>query len=296
VGLVARPLRNEELGKFLMSRRVRLSAESCGLPVHHTRRRTPGLRREDVSAIAGISTAYYAWIEQGRPFDISADVLYAISAALRLSDVETSYVLLLAGKAEVPAGTPDVTPPNESIALLVNQFESGPAVVLTPWLDVLGANGIAHELTGLKPGANLARWFFCESGGRMKPVNSDDVAVALVALLRRNRARESDPHRFVELVDSLRENSHDFALLWDGHIVDSPSLLDVYFDRPGGRRCAYRAVLLSDPVASRQFVLFMTPVPKAAAADGRYGGASLNSASMTSEVPPPELPAPTPAV
>jgi transcriptional regulator with XRE-family HTH domain len=280
-----------------MSRRVRLSAESCGLPVHHTRRRTPGLRREDVSAIAGISTAYYAWIEQGRPFDISADVLYAIAAALRLSDVETSYVLLLAGKAEVPAATPEPAPSNEGIMLLVNQFQSGPALVLTPWLDVLGANTVARELTGLEPRANLARWFFYENGGRMKPVNSDDVAVALVALLRRNRARENDPHHFVELIDSLRERSHDFALLWDGHIVDSPSQLDVEFDRPDGDRSTYRAVLLCDPVASRQFVLFMTPVPSAAGGDGRYGGASLNSASITSEGPArPELPAPTPAV
>ncbi|HEY1730038.1 MAG TPA: helix-turn-helix domain-containing protein [Candidatus Baltobacteraceae bacterium] len=261
MGLVARPPRNEELGKFLLSRRVRLSAESSGLPVLRSRRRTPGLRREDVSSIAGISTAYYAWIEQGRPFDISADVLYAIAGALQLSDVETSYIFLLGGKAEVRPKSPQAPPWSDDIMQVVTGFESGPALALTSWLDVLGVNAIAKELFEFEPGTNLAWWLFCAKGVRVKPCNCNDVSVALVALLRRNRARESDPRQFSELIERLRAESHDFALLWDGHVVDSSPLVDVEFDRPAEGRIAYRAMLLCDCVASRQFVILMTPIP-----------------------------------
>jgi transcriptional regulator with XRE-family HTH domain len=297
--LDARPVRHEELGKFLMSRRMRLSAESCGLPVLRSRRRTPGLRREDVSSIAGISTAYYTWIEQGRPFDISAEVLNAIAGALRLSDVETRHVLMLAGKAELRAKSLTTQPWSDGIIHVVSRFENGPALALTPWLDVLGVNAQAQDLFEFEPGTNLAWWFFCVKNARVKPCNCDDIAVALVALLRRNRARESDAGRFSEIIERLHAESHDFAVLWDGHIVDSSPLIDVEFDRPGRGHAAYRTVLLCDSVASSEFVLFMMLLGAPANAYAAYGD-SLNLASMTSDplgFPLPELPlpAPTPA-
>ncbi len=288
--LDARPARHDELGKFLKSRRMRLSAESCGLPALRSRRRTPGLRREDVSSIAGISTAYYAWIEQGRPFDISPEVLNAIAGALKLSDVETRHVHMLAGKAELHAKTLTAPPWSEGIKHVVSRFDCGPAVALTPWLDVLAVNAHAQELFEFEPGTNLAWWFFCEKNARIKPCNGDDISIALVALLRRNRARESDAGRFSEIIGRLHAESHDFALLWDGHIVDSSPLIDVEFDRPGRGRVTYRAVLLCDSVASSEFVLFMAllDAPENAPA---YRD-SLNSASMTSDplgFPLPEL-------
>jgi transcriptional regulator with XRE-family HTH domain len=258
----ARPVRNEELGKFLLSRRHRTSAESCGLPPPRPRRRTPGLRREDVSWIAGISTAYYTWIEQGRPFDISADVLYAIAGALRLSEVETSYIFALAGKAEVRP-RPLEPPSSAGIMQLVNSFESGPALALTPWLDVLGGNARARELFEYEVGMNLASWFFCTGAADAKPRNSDEIAIALVALLRRNRAREDDA-RVGEIIERLHSESRNFALLWDGQIVDSSPMVEVEFDRRGGRE-TYQTMLLCDSVASRQYALFMTPLAISAA-------------------------------
>jgi transcriptional regulator with XRE-family HTH domain len=257
---VVRPVRHEELGNFLMSRRTRLSAESCGLPSLRSRRRTPGLRREDVSSIAGISTAYYTWIEQGRPFDISVDVLYAIAGALRLSDIETGYMFALAGKAELRAKLPEVPSGSDGVMDVVGRYESGPALALTPWLDVLGVNAQAQNLFEFEADSNLAYWFFCTNNARVKPRNWNAIAVALVALLRRNRAREGDFGRFREIIERLRSESHDFALLWDGHIVDSSLQVDVEFDCNGDGRMAYRAILLCDPVAASQFVLFMNPL------------------------------------
>jgi len=271
---VARPVRNEELGKFLLSRRQRMSAESCGLATPRPRRRTPGLRREDVSSIAGISTAYYAWIEQGRPFDISAEVLDAIAGALRLSEVETSYVFALAGKVELRPRPPQ--PSNAGIVQLVSFFESGPALALTPWLDVLGGNAQAQELFEYEAGTNLASWFFCAGAADAKPRNSDEFAVALVALLRRNRARE-DEGRVGNIIDRLRSESRDFALLWEAQIVDSSPMVEVAFERRSGCE-VYQTMLLCDSVASRQYALFMTPV------DGvlHRGGGSRRASYSTS--------------
>src|SRR5271165_121992 len=94
-----RSQRHAELAGFLTSRRTRLLPESCGLPHSLRRRRAPGLRREEVSTLAGISTAYYTWIEQGRTFDVSIEVLDAIAAALQLNEIEAAHLFTLAGKA-----------------------------------------------------------------------------------------------------------------------------------------------------------------------------------------------------
>jgi transcriptional regulator with XRE-family HTH domain len=261
MSLVAYPIRHEELGKFLVSRRTRLRPESCGLPSMRSRRRTPGLRREDVSSIAGISTAYYTWIEQGRPFDISIDVLYAIAGALKLSDIETGYMFVLAGKAEQRPKPPETALAGEGIMQVVSNFECGPALALTPWLDVLGLNAPAKDFFEFEPGTNLAWWFFCVNNPSLEICNATDIAVALVALLRRNRARASDSDPFSGVIERLRTESHDFALLWDGYVVDSLPMVDVEFERLGRGRVAYRTTLLCDPVASSRFALFMTPLP-----------------------------------
>jgi transcriptional regulator with XRE-family HTH domain len=302
MGLIARSVRHEELGNFLMSRRKRLNPESCGLPSMRSRRRTPGLRREDVSSIAGISTAYYTWIEQGRPFEISADVLYAIAGALRLSDVETSHIFALAGKTELRGKLWALSPWSSEVLEVVGHFEGGPALALTSWLDVLDANAAAQDLFEFERRTNLARWFFCRENPNVEPQNCEAIGSALVALLRRNRARGGDAHRFAEVVDGLRADSHDFALLWDGHIVDAPPLVEVEFEHWRRGRITFRTIVLCDPVASNQFALFMTPAPCRAEDPAPYGD-SRNSASITSlpprapfPPPPAEAPAPAPAV
>lgn len=252
--------RHAELGRFLVSRRVRLNPASFGLPVLRSgHRRTPGLRREDVSAIAGISTAYYTWIEQGRPFNISADVLYAIAGALRLTDVETRHVFALAGKADMRPNGPAAPSWSNDVMEVVERLDGCPAFTLTPWLDIVGGNAAAHELVRLVPGTNLAWWFFCADDAQLRPLGRDEIGSALVALLRRNRARNGDTAAFERIVARLSVESERFRTLWEGHVVDSPPLADVEFDHAARGRIAYRVVLLCEPVALSRFVLLMTP-------------------------------------
>jgi transcriptional regulator with XRE-family HTH domain len=261
MAVATRSTRHHLLGKFLMTRRGQLSAESCGLPVSRSRRRTPGLRREDVSSIAGISTAYYTWIEQGRPFDISTPVLSSIAEALKLSDVETRHIFFLAGKAEEADDTAETPPWGSGIAEMVDSFKDGPAIALTSWLDVVAINALAKELFALTPGINLAWWLFCQSEGRMRPCDSNDIGFAVAALLRRNAARARQCTRFDQLIEQLCAASNGFKDLWDRHIVDSSPLVDVAFDDRERGRVAYRMIVLCDSVMSSRFVLLLTPLP-----------------------------------
>lgn len=253
-----RSARHVELAHFLTTRRTRLLPETCGLPAFRARRRTPGLRREDVSAIAGISTAYYTWIEQGRIFDISVEVLSALASALRLNEIETSHLYTLAGKADPgPPACDEARTPLAAIGLV----EDAPAFALTPWLDVVEANRAARHFFELKPGMNLASWLFAPTGESIVSIHGNKIAASLVALLRRNRARDVGNEHFGDVVPPLYASSKVFRMLWDAHVVDLPALYDIEIEhRLLGRRC-FSGTLLSEPIASRWFVLLMAPSP-----------------------------------
>jgi transcriptional regulator with XRE-family HTH domain len=253
-----RSSRHTELAAFLMSRRTRLLPESCGLPHFRKRRRTPGLRREEVSALAGISTAYYTWIEQGRMFDVSIEVLDAIAGALRLSEIETAHLFSLAGKAmpPPPQGIDSLVAWRGAILEFVQLFDDGPALVLAPWLDVVEANQIAQETLRVHAGVNFAEALFCGDGA-VTYRNADGLAGALVALLRRNHVQHIENGYFNDIIGRIRKRSPAFETLWDGHIVDNAPLFEVEIERAGVGKALFRGVIVSDPIAARQFALFM---------------------------------------
>src|SRR5450755_3015582 len=139
-----------ELGLLLRSRRARLSPADVGLPTG-SRRRTTGLRREEVALLANLSTTYYTFLEQGRPVRPSEQVLAALASALRMSAAERSYLQVLAhgrdgaGAANVVA----VAPPERvdpGVADLVQRLDPFPTLVKGRRWDVLAANPAAREL------------------------------------------------------------------------------------------------------------------------------------------------------
>ena len=256
----ARSTRHAQLAEFLMSRRTRLLPESCGLPHFRRRRRAPGLRREEVSALAGISTAYYTRSEQGRTFDVSIEVLGAISGALQLNEIETTHLFALAGKAtqRSPLATDSMSAWRGAIFEFVRRFERGPALALSPWLEVNAANQSARESLGVDTGANFAEAFF----GAERSVtyrNADALAGALVAM-RRNYARDIENAHFAGVIGRLRGRSGSFTALWDGHVVDDAPTFDVEIERAGTAKGRFHGVILSDPISVRQFALFMDRV------------------------------------
>jgi transcriptional regulator with XRE-family HTH domain len=159
----------QALGQLLRSRRQRLSPGDVGLPPGR-RRRTPGLRREEVALLANLSITYYTFLEQGRPVRPSAQVLDALAAALRMSAAERRYLQVLAygpdgaGSADVLASAPPERL-DPGVAGLVQRLEPHPTLVKGRRWDVLAANPSAQELFtdwSARPGGerNLVRWMF----------------------------------------------------------------------------------------------------------------------------------------
>ncbi|HIW90431.1 MAG TPA: helix-turn-helix transcriptional regulator [Candidatus Corynebacterium avicola] len=223
-GTVAR----HELGEFLRSRRERLSPEDVGLPPTG-RRRTPGLRREEVAVLASVGVTWYTWLEQGRQINVSAQVLTAISRALKLDAAEAAYVRNLAGLPPVASDVP-VCDPSLLIAVqpVLDKLDPYPACVQTPFFDIVAYNRAYRLLfadVDLLPAAdrNCAVQFFTDPKWRDYYLDPDLVAARMVAKLRAEVGAAGDRDMPV-VVERLREESAEFARLWDQRDV----LLDRY--------------------------------------------------------------------
>lgn len=210
---------DNDLGDFLRSHRARLLPADVGL-VSHGVRRVAGLRREEVAVLVGMNSDYYARLEQGRERGPSAQVLDALSAALRLDEEARAHLYRLAGT--VPGG--DRPAPGESarapLRHLLDGWTDTPAFVLNPATDLLAANPLADALfSPFERADNLARMTFLDPAARRFFAHWDRAAEAVVAALR--HATGLDPHypRLHDVVSSLSERSHEFRAFWSSHTV-----------------------------------------------------------------------------
>jgi transcriptional regulator with XRE-family HTH domain len=208
-----------ELAAFLRRRRAAVSPADAGLPAG-PRRRTPGLRRQEVAQLAGMSVDYYTRLEQGRGPRPSRQMLGAIGRALRLSGDELAYLHYLAGETPGPPSGParDVRP---GILALLGRLDDTPALVCDAKYDVLAWNPMAAALLtdfSLLPAAerNIAWRFFTDPAARARhdPAGAVVFARALAADLRAAAARYPDDPGVQRLVRRLRAASPEFAGLW----------------------------------------------------------------------------------
>ncbi|MEV6411693.1 helix-turn-helix transcriptional regulator [Kribbella sp. NPDC051718] len=230
----------QELGAFLRSRRERLRPEDVGLP-SGARRRTPGLRREEVAVLAHISTEYYVRLEQGRAPRPSGEVLAGIAGALRLTDAESDHLHVLAGTAPSRTGLHrrDVRP---SILTLLERLPQTAGFVTSALFEVLAWNDLAaalmEDFAERSPhDRNLARRAF------LTPTHDDGVmlyGVSDVVEFRQNVVMElrsafarypADP-AVTGLVEELRAGSSEFARLWERHDVQATQMLTKTFHHP----------------------------------------------------------------
>lgn len=211
---------DNDLGDFLRSRRARLLPADVGLASHGVRR-VAGLRREEVAVLVGMNSDYYARLEQGRERGPSAQILDAISAALRLDEEARTHLYRLAGTAQGGGTRPA---PGESARAPLRQLLDGwtdtPAFVLNPATDLLAANPLADALfSPFERADNLARMTFLDPAARRFFRHWDRAAEAVVAALR--HATGLDPHypRLRDLLSSLTERSEEFKAFWSSHTV-----------------------------------------------------------------------------
>jgi len=215
---------NAELGDFLYSRRARLRPEAAGL-ANGRRRRTPGLRREEVAERAGISTDWYVRLEQGRTVSPSNTTIDALARALELDAQEHAYLRKLAGHAPARGFVRETVP--QTIRRIVEGLPH-PAYVTGQRWDVLAWNAAAIELFcdfGALPKAERNILVFVFTDPRARALFADgwpNVARAMLAQFRATHDLWAGDPLFAELVDRLRQSSPAFANWWPDHDIRAP--------------------------------------------------------------------------
>jgi transcriptional regulator with XRE-family HTH domain len=226
--LETQPTRRSELAGFLRARRERLTPQEVGLPPG-PRRRTPGLRREELALLAGVGVTWYTWLEQGRPINASVQVLDAVARTLRLDQAEREHLYRLAEATPVrtcSTGTEPLAPPPAVVEIL-HSLSPVPAILVNGRFDIIHSNQAHqtvfrgwHELPCIH--RNLLWCGITEPSARNKFLNYEDEVPYLVARLRSNYAAHVGDPEWEEDIRRLCELSPEFAGLWARHEVCEP--------------------------------------------------------------------------
>jgi transcriptional regulator with XRE-family HTH domain len=227
--------RRGQLGQFLSSRRARLQPGEVGLGTSG-RRRVPGLRREELAQLAGMSADYYSRLEQGRAGQPSDSVLEALAAALQLDDAERLHLFDLARPPRRPASPPPERVRPE-IQRLLDLLERVPAMIIGRRGDVLAWNALGLA-TGVdwserdEDDRNTARFYFLDPRARELYPDWEDGAAETVAYLRLAAGRHPDDHTLTALIGELSMKSEDFRELWANHDVQSKGFVTKRINHP----------------------------------------------------------------
>jgi transcriptional regulator with XRE-family HTH domain len=212
---------NQELADFLRRARSKVDPARAGLPHDGRIRRVPGLRREEVALLAGVSTDYYARLEQGRRITPSDGVLDAIARALGLDEAGRRHLGELVGTTSAPRRSRAVQRVRPGLYQFLDSLDSHPAMILGRRTDVLATNRLARALftdfDAMRPrDRNYARWMFLDDAARALFVDWEEQARACVENLRLDVGTDPGAQ---ELVAELSERSAEFRGWWEAHGV-----------------------------------------------------------------------------
>jgi len=218
-------LRRRELAAFLRSRRERLTPTEVGLPPGG-RRRTPGLRREEVASLAGVGMTWYTWLEQGRDINASDQVLDAIARTLLLDPHERTHLFTLAGVTP-PGAVQDAHVVTPELRSVLDKLHPYPAFLTNARFDLVAYNRAYQVLIGDLDALSLdernSLWIIFTKQTTSKCfVDRDEAKPRLVAQLRSSMAEHVADPAFKCLVRRLREASVEFSALWERHEVAEP--------------------------------------------------------------------------
>ncbi len=218
-------MNHSALAAFLRSRRDRLRPSDVGLPTG-LRRRVPGLRREEVAQLAGLSADYYTELERGRGAQPSAQVLAALARALRLTGDERDHLFHLSDRPLPPAAGGPAAHVQPGLLGLLDQLTTTPAQVITDLHEVLVQNPLAAALIGRPPALRgpaasfVHRWFTDPATRALHPPEDHaHHSRVFVADLQAVAARRGSDPEVTRMVAELRRRSEEFATLWDTHDV-----------------------------------------------------------------------------
>jgi transcriptional regulator with XRE-family HTH domain len=216
-----------DIREFLTSRRAKITPDQVGLPIYGDNRRVPGLRREEVALLAGVSVDYYTRLERGNLSGVSESVLDALARALQLDEAERSHLFDLARAAQTTPATRRRRPAKQRIRpgvqRILDAMTGAPAFVRNGRLDILAANQLGYALyaTYVSPGrpANTARFVFLDPRAEDFYFDWDHVANEVVAILRSEAGRDPHDRGLSDLVGELSMQSEAFRTKWAAHNV-----------------------------------------------------------------------------
>lgn len=274
--------RRKQLGAFLRARREKVSPDQVGLPPLG-RRRTSGLRREEVAQLAGIGTTWYTWLEQGRATGVSEQVLEAVARVLRMSEAERHHLFVLAHRA--PAKQAPLMTLRPEHTSLLEQLLPFPAAVQTDSYEIVASNRMYRylfsDLDALPVGDRNCAWLmFTDPVWRGSLVGEELVLAEIVARLRARRAEHRGETRWDALVERLRTHSEDFRALWETYeVADERPRLRQYDSPLAGHLDVHFQSLWLDPDRGTRII---TMVP----ADGTTRERLERSAALLEAAPP----------
>jgi transcriptional regulator with XRE-family HTH domain len=263
---VLRTQRRRELRDFLMSRRARVSPAEAGLPDGGARRRTPGLRREEVAVLAGVGASWYQWLEQGRDISVSPQVLDAVARVLRLSNAERRHLYLLAGlNPPAPEVAPEVRDMCDGLRRLIDTWMPYPAHIMDPYYNCVMYNDAAGMVLGMRPDntQNCIIDFFTDPLYRGQSRTWEKNARTVVAQFRASCAAAPDDEGYQEVLDQLRAVSPEFAALWEERDIEDAGQIRKELDHPLVGLLAVESTAMKVPARPDLTIVLHTPLPEA---------------------------------
>ncbi len=255
-----------ELREFLMSRRARVSPAEAGLPDGGARRRTPGLRREEVAVLAGVGVSWYQWLEQGRDITVSPQVLDSVGRVLRLSSVERRHLYVLAG-LNPPA--PEVDPPYadmcEGLRRLIDAWMPYPAHIMDAYWNTVVYNDAAGAVLGMRPEItqNCLITFFTDPIYRSRAKSWEQNAANVVAQYRAACSERPDDEGFRAVVGELTELSPEFAELWERRDIAPGGQVRKEMEHPVVGTLVVESTQLRVPARPDLTIVLHTALPEA---------------------------------
>ncbi|MGE8131958.1 helix-turn-helix transcriptional regulator [Methylobacterium sp. NPDC080182] len=234
------------LGAFLRARREALTPAAIGQPPGaYTRRRTPGLRREEVAQVSGLSTTWYTWVEQGRDIALSAAALARLADTLRLNPAERAYLFELTRRGDPAAPVARMPPAAPAELLETLSTLSAPAYFLDRLWRAGGWNEAAGRLFAPWYDSGelcLLRFVFLHRTARRFIHDWEQRARRVAAEFRADTVRNQDDPAMVELIDELRQGSAEFTTFWNDHAVQAREGGARVFNHPDDGRVRYEQV------------------------------------------------------
>lgn len=240
--------RRRDLGAFLRSRRARLSPADVGLPSGF-RRRTPGLRREEVALLAGVGVTWYTWLEQGRDIRPSAEALSAIADALHLDRTERRHLHILNNRPEPEHRSHGAERVEAPLLRMLASLTTQPAYVLGRRWDILAWNDAATAVFGdyarlAGDARNIMYLVFVDQAHRSLLADWESIARIVLAMFRADSARYLGHPDFERLIATLRSASAEFAQWWLAQDVKLPLTGDKWINHPNAGRMGFEYTML----------------------------------------------------